>query len=1855
MNILTDRPIDGRDCFLPSILCLLMVTVMGSEVWAQTAGVALSTTRLSLDEGSSGNYTMNLNTRPAGNVTVTVASDNTDVTTNPTALSFTTTDWSTAQTVTVTVGEDNDSLNETATLSHTVSGYGVTSADNVTVGVADNEASGICGRTQQVRAAIVAAVSGITDCADITATHLENIAATLRLDNKSITTLQAGDFAGLTALTQLWLFNNQLGRLPAGVFDELTELTQLYLSSNQLSRLPAGVFDELTALTWLFLRNNQLGSLPARVFNELTALTRLDLNNNQLGSLPAGVFDGLTALRTLQLHNNQLSSLPAGVFDGLAALTGLSLTNNQLSNLPAGVFAELTALTRLDLNNNQLGSLPAGVFAELTALTSLGLSNNQLQTLPAGVFAGLTRLNILWLQGNPVDPMPLPVSIVPTSMSGQVKATIPSGAPFALTLPVTVTNGTTTSSVSIAVGGTESTAFTITRTDVSQPSAVNLGTLPGLPRELHQGYTLVKSGLPLRLFTPGVTVSHADLSLTEGGSNSYTVRLNDLPTGNVTVTIASNNAEATTSPEALTFTNNDWTMAQTVTITAGRDTDSLNDTASISHTISGYRGVTTAPSVRVTVTDDNHGNTRAQATPVTLDTMTTGRLYRGDLDYFRLTITRAATLVAETSGSTDTVGALYDADGTRLTGDDNRGSRGNFQITRVVTAGTYYIGVRGFNASTTGAYTLNVTVPKAVTLSTTRLNLDEGSSDNYTMNLNTQPTGNVTITITSNNAEVTTNPSALTFTNSDWNTAQTVMVTAGEDTDAFNDRAVLSHEVSGYATVMRATNVVVAVADDEASGICGRTQQVRAAIVDRVSGITDCADITATHLGNITGTLRLSGARITTLQAGDFAGLTALTSLSLWINQLSSLPAGVFDELTVLTSLNLSFNQLGSLPAGVFDELTALRELILQNNQLGSLPAGVFDELTALERLWLEDNQLSSLPAGVFDELTALTVLYLDNNQLHSLPAGVFAGLTRLNQLRLQGNPVDPWPLPVSIVPTLVSGQVKATIPSGAPFALTLPVTVTNGTTTNSVSIATGRTESTPFTITRADTSQLSSVDLGTLPGLPNSNHRGYTLVKSGLPLRLFAPGVTVSPTRLNLVEGSSGSYTVRLNDLPTGNVTVMITSNNAEVTTNPSALTFTNSDWATAQTVTVSAGSDADSLNDSAQLSHAVSGYGNVMAAAVVVAVTDDGASGICGRTQQVRAAIVARVSGITDCTNITATHLRNITGTLRLNNTSITTLQAGDFAGLTGLTALFLFNNQLSRLPAGVFDELTALTELSLYNNQLRRLPAGVFDELTVLTTLTLSNNRLSSLPAGVFDELTALTLLWLNNNQLSDLPPGVFDELTALTLLWLNNNQLSRLPTGVFDGLTALAWLQLQGNPVDPLPLPVSIVPTSVTGQVKATIPSGAPFALALPVTVTNGTTTSSVSIATGRTESTPFTITQTDTSQPSAVNLGTLPGLPNGNHRGYTLVKSGLPLRLFAPGVTVSPTRLNLVEGSSGGYTVRLNDLPTGNVTVTIASNNAEVTTSPSALTFTNSDWATAQTVTVSAGSDADSLNGSAQLSHTVSGYGNVMAAAVVVAVADNEASGICGRTQQVRAAIVARVSGITNCANITATHLGNITGTLSLGDKGITTLQAGDFAGLTALTGLELGGNQLGSLPAGVFDELTALTWLHLHYNPLGSLPAGVFDELTALTRLRLDQNSLRSLPPGVFDALTALTELQLNNNPLGSLPDGVFDELTALTRLDLHNNQLGRLPDRVFAGLTRLGTLRLQGNPVDPLPLPVSIVPTSVSGQVKAIIPQRRPVCLDFAGDRDQRHDYGKQGVHCRRQYREYRVYHHPN
>ena len=122
---------------------------------------------------------------------------------------------------------------------------------------------------------------------------------------------------------------------------------------------------------------------------------------------------------------------------------------------------------------------------------------------------------------------------------------------------------------------------------------------------------------------------------------------------------------------------------------------------------------------------------------------------------------------------------------------------------------------------------------------------------------------------------------------------------------------------------------------------------------------------------------------------------------------------------------------------------------------------------------------------------------------------------------------------------------------------------------------------------------------------------------KTDAPVAAASIGVSVSETALTVAEGASATYTVVLDGQPASDVVITVTSNNSDVTATPATLTFTSSNWDTAQTVTVRAAQDADAVNDAASITHAVVAassadeFDPVTIAGVTVAVDDDDTAG--------------------------------------------------------------------------------------------------------------------------------------------------------------------------------------------------------------------------------------------------------------------------------------------------------------------------------------------------------------------------------------------------------------------------------------------------------------------------------------------------------------------------------------------------------------------------------------------------------------------------------------------------------------------
>jgi hypothetical protein len=94
-----------------------------------------------------------------------------------------------------------------------------------------------------------------------------------------------------------------------------------------------------------------------------------------------------------------------------------------------------------------------------------------------------------------------------------------------------------------------------------------------------------------------------------------------------------------------------------------------------------------------------------EAIPIAPNSSTPGTLAEfGEVDSFRLDLPTAGLLTVRTTGSTDTVGELLDAQDELLAANDDDFDR-NFVISRFLPAGTYVVRVSGFGGST-GDYTL---------------------------------------------------------------------------------------------------------------------------------------------------------------------------------------------------------------------------------------------------------------------------------------------------------------------------------------------------------------------------------------------------------------------------------------------------------------------------------------------------------------------------------------------------------------------------------------------------------------------------------------------------------------------------------------------------------------------------------------------------------------------------------------------------------------------------------------------------------------------------------------------------------------------------------------------------------------------------------------------------------------------------------------------------------------------------------------------------------------------------------------------------------------------------------------------
>ena len=246
-----------------------------------------------------------------------------------------------------------------------------------------------------------------------------------------------------------------------------------------------------------------------------------------------------------------------------------------------------------------------------------------------------------------------------------------------------------------------------------------------------------------------------------------------------------------------------------------------------------------------------------------------------------------------------------------------------------------------------------------------------------------------------------------------------------------------------------------------------------------------------------------------------------------------------------------------------------------------------------------------------------------------------------------------------------------------------------------------------------------------------------------------------------------------------------------------------------------------------------------------------------------------------------------------------------------------------------------------------------------------------------------------------EFGDLPGNLSPGTTTETVVTIVDNDDPEVEVSfgqsaydVAEGAGQTVTVNLSADPERTV-----VIPLTATNQDGA---SGADYSVPATVTFDSGETIKTIT----------FTATQDaidDDGESVVLGFGALPDRVSAS----TTTPSATVTILDddARGVTVSPTSLRVVEGMTAEYTVVLKSEPTGNVTVTIndPTDNTDVTAAPASLTFDENDWDTPQTVTVSAVQDADGVDETATVTHTVGGadYAPETASDVSVAVDDDE--------------------------------------------------------------------------------------------------------------------------------------------------------------------------------------------------------------------------------------------------------------
>ena len=343
--------------------------------------------------------------------------------------------------------------------------------------------------------------------------------------------------------------------------------------------------------------------------------------------------------------------------------------------------------------------------------------------------------------------------------------------------------------------------------------------------------------------TAGFAISRTTADVSENGTSvTFTVVLNTEPTNTVEFDITSDDlSEARVSPGSLTFSTGNWTVSQTVTITGWDDSDdddNVTSTTSVAidqpNTLdSVYDGVG-LKTINVLTIDDEEmpivtlsaaANNVAESGTVQI-TATQNRIAGTDT-----TVNLSTTNVTTSAGDYNAPGAIT------ITAGSTSGSVNFAPVNDSVDEDNESLmiqisSVSGGESAAAGtpqqiSVVINDDDTAGFNLSTTSVSVNESgtTSQNVTVVLNTKPSGNVVLDLTHNDpSEASISPSSLTFTTGNWNTAQSLTVTAlneliddGNVTSTVTVAVNTSDTADAKYDILGSQSVTVITVDDDTS------------------------------------------------------------------------------------------------------------------------------------------------------------------------------------------------------------------------------------------------------------------------------------------------------------------------------------------------------------------------------------------------------------------------------------------------------------------------------------------------------------------------------------------------------------------------------------------------------------------------------------------------------------------------------------------------------------------------------------------------------------------------------------------------------------------------------------------------------------------------------------------------------------------------------------------------------------------------------------------------------------------------------------------------------------------------------